>query len=49
MPCGFDAAFWISWAKRASSVPTDLTRDQSWDLLTLAGLVPVAGVSIDGT
>ena len=42
-----DGLLWVSYPKRSSKVETDLTRDKGWDVITQAGLRPVAQVSID--
>ena len=38
---------WISYPKRASKVPTDISRDTGWDVVRQAGSRPVFQVSID--
>jgi len=38
---------WMSYPKRSSKVPTDLSRDAGWDPLYQAGRGPVAAISID--
>ena len=38
---------WMSYPKRSSRVPTDLSRDVGWDPLYEAGRGPVAAISID--
>lgn len=42
-----DGLLWISYPKRSSKVPTDLTRDVGWAATARAGLEGVAQVSID--
>lgn len=43
----YDGLLWISYPKRSSKVPTDLSRDVVWELTADTGLRPVAQVSID--
>ncbi len=38
---------WISYPKRSAKLPTDLTRDEGWDVITQAGFRGVRQVSID--
>ena len=38
---------WMSYPKRSSKVPTDLSRGAGWDPLYQAGRGPVAAISID--
>ena len=38
---------WVSYPKRSSKVPTDLTRDVGWEPLVGAGWVAVTQVSVD--
>lgn len=38
---------WISYPKKSSKVPTDLTRDEGWAVITQAGYRGVRQVSID--
>jgi hypothetical protein len=38
---------WMSYPKRSSRVPTDITRDAGWDVLDAAGWEGVAQVSVD--
>ncbi len=40
---------WISYPKRSSGVPTDITRDKGWDILDQAGWRPARQISIDDT
>ncbi len=40
---------WIGYPKRSSGVKTDLTRDEGWDSMVLAGWTVVAIVSVDAT
>lgn len=42
-----DGLLWISYPKRSSKVPTDLTRDVGWAAIARAGLEGVAQVAID--
>lgn len=44
-----DGVLWISYPKRSSKVPTDVTRDVGWDAVTGAGWAGVAQVSVDET
>ena len=43
----YDGLLWISYPKRSSKVPTDLSRDVIWELMGDTGLRPVTQVSID--
>ena len=43
----YDGLLWISYPKRSSKVPTDLSRDVVWELMGDTGLRPVTQVSID--
>ena len=47
MAVKYDGLLWISYPKRSSKVPTDLTRDVMWALMADTGLRPVTQVSID--
>jgi hypothetical protein len=38
---------WVSYPKRSSKVPTDLTRDVGWEPLVDAGWVAVTQISVD--
>jgi hypothetical protein len=38
---------WVSYPKRSSKVPTDLTRDVGWEPLVQAGWVAVTQISVD--
>src|SRR6266545_2519773 len=38
---------WVSYPKRSSKVPTDLTRDAGWEPLVEAGWVAVTQISVD--
>ena len=38
---------WISYPKKSSKVPTDMTRDVNWDTVLEAGWRPVTQISID--
>ena len=42
-----DAKVWICYPKLSSKVETDLTRDQGWEPMFLAGWVVVAIASVD--
>jgi hypothetical protein len=42
-------AIWVSWPKRASKVPTDLTEDVIRDIVLPRGLVDVKVAAIDET
>jgi hypothetical protein len=44
-----DGMLWISWPKRASKVPTDITEDRLRDIFLPVGLVDVKVAAIDGT
>jgi hypothetical protein len=41
--------FWVSYPKKSSGVPTDITRDKGWEPLREAGWRPVSQVSVDDT
>lgn len=43
----FDGLLWMSYPKRASKVPTDITRDSGWDPVRRAGLEAISNVSVD--
>jgi hypothetical protein len=45
----YDGLLWISYPKRSSKVDTDISRDTGWDVISQAGLRPVAQISIDET
>jgi hypothetical protein len=45
-PAGF---LWISWPKRASKVPTDVTEDIIRDVILPIGLVDVKVCAVDAT
>jgi hypothetical protein len=38
---------WISYPKQSARLPTDITRDKGWDVLSEAGWRPVTQISID--
>lgn len=42
-----DAAFWVSWPKKASKVPTDLTEDVLRTICLPTGLVDVKVCAVD--
>ena len=42
-----DGMLWISWPKRASKVPTDITEDRLRDIFLPVGLVDVKVAAID--
>jgi hypothetical protein len=42
-----DAALWISWPKKASRVPTDITEDTIRDLAFPLGLVDIKVCAVD--
>ena len=44
-----DAVVWVSWPKKASKVPTDITEDRLRDLLLPAGWVDTKVCAIDAT
>jgi hypothetical protein len=44
-----DAALWISWPKKASKVPTDITEDTIRDLAIPLGLVDIKVCAVDET
>lgn len=44
-----DAMLWISWPKRASKVPTDITEDRLREIFLPVGLVDVKVAAIDET
>jgi hypothetical protein len=44
-----NGAIWISWPKKASKVPTDLTEDVIRQLALAAGLVDIKVCSVDDT
>jgi hypothetical protein len=43
----YDGLLWISYPKRSSKVPTDLSRDVLWEMMGDTGLRPVTQISID--
>jgi len=45
----YDGLLWISYPKQSSKVDTDISRDTGWDVISQAGLRPVAQISIDET
>ena len=45
----YDGLVWISYPKQSSKVDTDISRDTGWDMISQAGLRPVAQISIDET
>ncbi|XZF13865.1 YdeI/OmpD-associated family protein [Chitinophagaceae bacterium MMS25-I14] len=40
---------WIAYPKKSSGISTDLTRDDGWDVLTVAGFELVSSIAIDNT
>jgi hypothetical protein len=42
-----DAALWVSWPKKASKVPTDITEDTIRDLALPLGLVDIKVCAVD--
>jgi hypothetical protein len=44
-----DAALWVSWPKKASKVPTDITEDTIRDLAFPLGLVDIKVCAVDDT
>jgi hypothetical protein len=44
-----DAALWVSWPKKASKVPTDITEDTIRELALPLGWVDVKVCAVDGT
>jgi hypothetical protein len=44
-----DGAIWISWPKKASKVPTDITEDVIREILLPTGLVDVKVAAVDET
>ena len=47
--CKYDGLLWVSYPKKSSKVPSDLSRDVLWELPGETGLRPVTQVSIDQT
>ena len=45
-PAGF---IWVSWPKKASKVPTDITEDTIRDVILPTGLVDVKVCAVDAT
>ena len=45
----YDGPLWIWYCKRSSKVDTDISRETGWDVISQAGLRPVAQISIDET
>lgn len=43
----YDGLLWISYPKRSSKVPTNLSRDVLWELMMDTGLRPVTQIAID--
>ncbi len=43
----YDGLLWISYPKKSSKVPTDLSRDVLWELMMDTGLRPVTQIAID--
>jgi hypothetical protein len=46
---GPDAAIWVSWPKKASKVPTDITEDTIRELALPLGLVDIKVCAVDET
>jgi Bacteriocin-protection, YdeI or OmpD-Associated len=46
---GAETLFWISFPKQTSGLATDVTRDEGWKPVRMAGWEPVTVVSIDDT
>lgn len=44
-----DGTIWISWPKRASKVPTDITEDVIREVVLPIGLVDVKVAAVDET
>lgn len=44
-----DALLWIAYPKKSSGVETDLSRDESWQIMSDAGFRPVMQVAVDET
>jgi hypothetical protein len=44
-----DAAIWVSWPKRTSKVPTDITEDAIRDVALPLGLVDIKVCAVDDT
>ena len=45
----YDGLLWVSYPKKNSKVPSDLSRDALWELPGEPGLRPVTQISIDET
>ena len=43
----YDGLLWISYPKKSSKTPTDLSRDVLWELMMDTGLRPVTQIAID--
>lgn len=44
-----EGVFWVSYPKKSSKIPTDLTRDQGWEVTKRLGQRPLSIVSVDET
>jgi hypothetical protein len=42
-----DALFWLAYPKKSGSIPSDLSRDESWECLSVHGFQAVMQVSLD--
>jgi hypothetical protein len=42
-------ALWFAYPKKTGSIRTDISRDEGWQTVADAGLLPVAQVSLDDT
>jgi len=42
-----DGFFWVSYPKKSSNIPSEMTRDSKWDLLMKEGWQPVSVLSIN--
>lgn len=45
----YDCLFWLCYPKGGGSIKSDIKRDTVWSAFSLAGLRPVAQISIDNT
>jgi hypothetical protein len=46
---GAETLFWVSFPKKSSGVGTDISRDEGWEPLQVAGWEPVAVITVDDT
>jgi hypothetical protein len=44
-----DGQVWIAYPRRTGKIPTDLSRDRGWDVVSEAGFLPVSLIAIDDT